>query len=226
MYLNQGQPDDDWHPDFVLQQFMLLWHDLHTSGSRKLMGFPSAAFAHGFALFASSAMLHELWGVRLNRPLNRRAVAVGLELSTLDETENSEPGVDNALRVLHGGERKGWWSNLFGTAQAYPDNRPDDDGDGEPDHPDEVGVKYRLDARVLPPGPNSLSLWDILLTFRANPAAGWNTDLEVGNPDYGVLRFIDRAVDIHELGDDVRNMLRRCIDPLAIDEPFESLPKR
>src|SRR5262245_42456681 len=226
MYLNQGQPDDDWHPDFVMQQFMLLWHDFHTSGSRKLMGYPSAAFAHGFALFASNAMLHELWGVRLNRPLSRRAVAVGLELSTLDETESSEPGVENALRVLRGGERKGWWSNLFGTAQAYPDNRPDDDGDGEPDHPDEVGVKYRLDGRVLPSGPYVLSLWDILHTFRASPATGWNTDLQVGHPDYGVLRFIDRAVDIHELGADVRSMRRRCIDPLAIDEPFESLPKR
>jgi hypothetical protein len=226
IYLNRGQPDDDWRPDFVLQQLMLLWHDLHTEGSRKLSGYPSAAFAHGFARFASNAMMDELWGVRLNRPLSRRAVAVGLELSTLDETESSEPGVDNALRVLRSGERNGWWSHLFGTAQSYPDNRPDDDGDGEPDHPDEVGVKYRLDARVLPSGRYFLSLWDILRTFRASPSAGWNTDLQVGNPDYGVLRFIDRAVDIHALGEDVRDLLRRCIDPLAIDEPFESLPKR
>ena len=183
---------------------MLLWQRNHTDGLRKMSGFPSAAFAQGFSLFASNALFHELWALRLNRPLNRRAVAAELALSTLDEIESSEPGVENALRLLRCGERKGWWSHLFGTAQSYPDNRPDDDGDGEVDHPDEVGVKFRLDGRELPAGPYYLSLWDILRTFRANPAKGWDTDLEVENPDYGVLRFIDRAVDIHELGDDVR----------------------
>ncbi len=225
IHLHQGQPDDDWYPDFVLRFFMLLWHDTTPTASRKMSGFPSADFAQGFSLFASNALLHELWGLRLNRPLNRRAVAAELALSTLDEIESSDPGVENALRLLRCGERKGWWSHLFGTAQSYPDNRPDDDGDGEVDHPDEVGVKYRLDGRELPAGPHYLSLWDILRTFRANPAKGWNTDLEVGNPDYSVLRFIDRAVDIHELGEDVRLMLKRCLDPLATDEPFESLPK-
>ncbi len=225
IYLHQGQPDDDWHPDFVLKQFMLMWHDFHTEGLRKISGFPSAAFAHGFSLFASNALLHELWGIRLNGPLNRRAVAAGLALSTLDEIEGSDPGVENALRLLRCGERAGWWNHLFGTAQSYPDNRPDDDGDGEVDHPDEVGVKYRLDGRQLPAGPHYLTLWDILGTFRARPGTDWNTDLQVGNPNYSVLRFIDRAVDIHKLGEDVRLMLKRCIDPLATDEPFESLPK-
>jgi hypothetical protein len=170
-------------------------------------------------------LLHELWGLRLERPFNRRKVAAGLALSTLDEIESSDIGTENALRLLRVGDRRGWWSHLFGTAQQYPDNQPDDDGDGEVDHPGEVGVKYRLDGRRLPAGPYHLSLWDILRTYRANPAKGWKTDLEVGNPDYGLLRFIDRAVDIHELGEDVRVMLIQCIDPLAIGEPFESLPK-
>ena len=225
LYLHQGQPDDDWHPAAVLFFLMLMWHDLHVEGNRKISGYPSAAFAEGFAGFAANALLHEVWGLRLNRPLNRRMVAAGLELSTLDEIESSEEGVANALRVLRNGERHGWWSHLYGTAQTYPE-RPDDDGDGEPDHPGEVGVKYRLDGRELPAGPHFLTLWDILRTFRANPAKGWNTDLQVGNPDYGVLRFIDRAVDIHDLGEDVRLMVRRSIDPLATVEPFESLPKR
>ena len=86
-------------------------------------------------------------------------------------------------------------------------------------------MKQRLDQRQVPAGPDHLSLWDILRTFRANPAKGWNTDLEVDNPDNSVLRFIDRAVDIHDLGEDVRLMLRECIDPLATDEPYERLPK-
>ena len=93
------------------------------------------------------------------------------------------------------------------------------------DYPDEVGVKYRLDGRKLPAGPYHLSLWDILRAFRSNPAKGWNTDLESGDSNNSVVRFIDRAVDIHDLGEDVRLMLRRSIDPLATDEPFESLPK-
>jgi hypothetical protein len=225
VYLHQGQPDEDWHPDVVLFFFMLLWHDRHTHGSRKINSYPSAEFAAGFAGFASNALLHELWGLRLDRPFNRRKVAAELALSTLDEIEGSDIGTENALRLLRVSDRKGWWSHLFGTAQQYPDNRPDDDGDGQMDHSGEVGVKYRLDGRRLPAGPYHLSLWDIIRTYRANPAKGWKTDLEVGNPDYGLLRFIDRAVDIHELGEDVRLMLRRCIDPLAIGEPFESLPK-
>ena len=224
IYLHENEPDA-WHPDMVLYRFMLQWHDHHTEGVRKASGFPSAFFAFGFSLFAANAMMHELWGSRLEQPLNRRAVAEGLALSTLEEIEHSEPGVQNALRLLRCDQRQGWWSHLFGTALAYPDNRPDDNGNGSPDHPDEVGVKQRLDQRQVPAGPDHLSLWDILRTFRANPAKGWNTDLDVDNPDYGLLRFIDRAVDIHDLGEDVRLMLRECIDPLGTDEPYERLPK-
>jgi hypothetical protein len=226
IYLHQGQPDDDWRPDVVLYWLMLHWHDYHTHGSRKLSGWPSAHFAFGFALFASKVLMHELWGRRLEAPLNRRTVAAGLALSTLDEIEDDDLGVESALRILRYGERKGWWSHLFGTAQLFPGNRPDDDGDGEPDHPNEVGVKHRLDGRQLPAGPHHLSLWDILRTFRANSSKGWDTDLDVSNGENSVLAFIERAVDIHGLGDDVGSMLRRCIDPLATAEPFESLPKR
>jgi hypothetical protein len=226
IYLHQGQPDDDWRPEMVLYWLMLHWHDYHTHGSRKLSGWPSAHFAFGFALFASKVLLHELWDRRLEAPRNRRTVAAGLALSTLEEIEDTDEGVENALRILRYGQRNGWWSHLYGTAQLFPANRPDDDGDGEPDYPGEVGVKHRLDGRQLPAEPHYLSLWDILSTFRANPAKGWDTNLNVGNPENSVLAFIDRAVDIHGLGDDVRDMLRRCIDPLATAEPFESLPKR
>ena len=39
------------------------------------------------------------------------------------------------------------------------------------------------------------------------------------------MKFIERAVDIHDLGDDVHQMLTRSIDPLGTCEPFESPPK-
>ncbi len=226
IHLVQAQPDDEWHPGAVLSWFMLMWHDYHTHGSRKISGYPSAEFARGFGAFASNTLMHELWGERLKPPLNRRTVATTLELSTLDELNGDGRGAADALHLLRYGERNGWWSHLFGTAQSFPDNRPDDDADGVADHPDEVGVKHRLDGRRLPPPPHHLSTWDILAAFRAHPAAGWDTDLQVGNPDAGVLQFIDRAVDIHGIGGDVLEMLRRCLDPLAIGEPFESLPER
>ncbi len=214
-------PNDAWHPAFVLERFMLLWHQRHTEGVYQTTTFP---FAEGFSLFASNALLHELWGVRLERPLNRRAVATEQSISTLDEIEESEEGVRNALRLLRCGDREGWWSHLFGTAQAYPDNRPDDNGNGSPDYPDEVGVKHRLDKRQLPTEPHSLSLWDILRTYRANPAKGWDTDFNIDDRSTSILAFIDRAVDIHEIGDQTRQVLRQCLDPLGTSEPYESLP--
>ena len=58
---------------------------------------------------------------------------------------------------------------------------------------------------------------------RASLGTKWNTDLQVGNVDYGTMRFVDRVVDIYKLGEDVRVMLKRCADPLATDEPYEAL---
>ena len=193
-------PDEAWHPAFVLERFMLMWHDFHTEGLRKLMNYPNAEFAHGFSLFASNALLHELWEVRLERPLNRRAVATELALSTLDEIEGSETGVQNALRLLRCGEREGWWSHLFGTAQSYPDNRPDDNGNGSADYPDEVGVKHRLDKRQLPDEPHSSVVVGHPAHVPGQPGQGLGHRPERRRPEsYSVLRFIDRAVDIHEI---------------------------
>jgi len=244
IYLHQGQPDNDWHPDVALHEFMHLWNYDHNQGTINWLGAicslrgehpidltthntqenPNVAFAEGCSEWASNALLHALWGVRLKKPLNRHWVSQ-LGLTTLEMVEKSDWAVESALRMLSYDENKGWWSHLFGTAESYPKNQPDDDSDGEPDHPEEVGVAP-LRQREVPAGANSLSLWDVLRTFRASPADGWTTDLQVGNVDYGVVRFIDRAVDIHHLGDDVGVMLKRCIDPLATDEPRSALATR
>ena len=68
-------------------------------------------------------------------------------------------------------------------------------------------------------------MWDILRTYRANPAKGYDTDLNVDDETFSVLAFIDRAVDIHEISDTTRQVLRQCLDPLGTSEPYESLPK-
>ena len=243
IYLNVGGDDDDWQPDTVLHEFMHMWNYDHNTGTINWLGAVcslrgnhpvdltthnfqenrNVAFAEGFSEWASNALLAELWGNRLNRPYNRRTVAGDLGLTTLEMVERSDFAVESVLRLLHTGDRHGWWSVLFGTRDTYPDNRLDDDGDGTIDHAREVGVKLSLARRVVPSGKDHLSVWDIMRAFRANPATKWDTDLQVGNVDYGIMRFVDRVVDIYMLGEDVRVMLKRCADPLATDEPYEAL---
>ncbi len=238
IYLHQGKPDDDWHPTTVVHEFMHLWNYDHNHGTINWLGAicslrgddpvdldthntqenPNVAFAEGCSNWASNALRHAIWGVRLARPLNRRHVARTLRLSTLENAEKSEHTVDSGLRLLSCSANRGWWSHLFGTADAAPKNLVDG-------FAHEVGIA-KLDRLGVPAGVNSLSLWDVLRTFRASPANGWDTDLQVGNVDYGIVRFIDRAVDIHHLGEDVRLMLKRCLDPLATDEPRDALPSR
>ena len=182
IYLHE-QPDDAWHPDVVLCRFMLHVARLTTPRACARLRLPERPSPRLLPVRVERACCTSCGEPRSSDRSTAEPSPTELALSTLDEIENSETGVQNALRLLRCGERQGWWSHLFGTAQAYPDNRPDDDGDGSPDHPDEVGVKHRLDQRQLPAGPHSLSLWDILRTYRANPAKGWNTDLDVDNPD-------------------------------------------
>jgi hypothetical protein len=103
---------------------------------------------------------------------------------------------------------------LYGTRDTYPDHRP---------YENEIGVRPSLTDRVVPAGKDHLSVWDIMRAFRASPGTKWDTDLQVGNVDYGIIRFVERVVDIYMLGEGTRVMLERCADPLATDEPYEAL---
>lgn len=220
---------DHWHPDTVLGFFWQAWHDAHVTGWGKSgQSFASGSHEDGFAAFATMAITHELWNGRLKKPFNRRYVAAGLSISTLDELEHTPEGVKHGLCLLRYGDRHGWWSHLHGTAQSYPAGRADDDGDGEPDFSGEVGIKHRLDGRVLPDEPHHLSLWDILRTYAPNEAAGLSEEFsngEVEDESLGLLAFIDRVAVVHGLSDDTRQMLLTSLDPLATKEPFEVLPK-
>jgi len=244
VYLHQGKPDDDWHPDVVLHEFMHMWNYDHNHGTINWLGAvcslrgehpidldthatqenPNVAFAEGCSEWASNALLHALWGTRQRRPLNRRHVAASLGFTTLEMVEKSDRTTESALRLLCVDDNRGWWSHLFGTAETSPENRPTDSRDGSIAFPEEVGIA-NLANRQVPADRNRLSVWEVLRAFRASPADGWPTDLEVGNVDHGILRFIDRVVDIHHLGEPVRLMLKRCIDPLATDEPRDALER-
>ncbi|MEU1973478.1 hypothetical protein ABZ477_17620 [Microbacterium sp. NPDC019599] len=217
MHLQEGS--DDWKPDTALQYFWQAWHDDHTSTSR------SEHFSTGFGAFATMAITHELWNGRLHKPYNRRYVAAGLSISTMEELENEPLGVQHALRLLRYDGRRGWWSHLFGTAQRYPAGREDADGDGSPDFPAEPGVKHRLAGRVVPGDePDHLTLWEILQTFRADQARGWPRDFALQDDDDGLLTFFDRVVSIHGLSENTHAMLLDALDPLRTEEPFEWLP--
>jgi hypothetical protein len=243
IYLHQANPDDHWHPATVIHELFHMWNYDHNHGTINWLGAvcslrgpdpvdldthnphgenPNVAFAEGCSEWASNAVLHRLWGARLEKPYHRRYVTESLGLSTLEMVEKSDFAVASALRLMSYDLNDGWWTHLLGTADTYPDNRVNADGDDTYDHPEETGVA-KLGKRDIPAGDNFVDMWDMLRTFRASPADGWKTDLEVGNVDYGIVRFIDRAVDIHHLGEDVRTMLKRSIDPLATDEPRDML---
>ena len=244
-YLDVGGEGIDWQPETVLHEFMHMWNYDHNTGTINWLGAVcslrghhpvdlsthgfqenrNVALAEGFSEWAQNALRAELWGIPLNRPYNRRTLAVDpdnrlfgldiLRLTTLEMVQRSDLGVDSVLRLLHTADPNGWWGALFGTRDTYPDHRLAD--------PDEVGVKPSLTDRVVPAGKDHLSVWEIMRAFRAHPGTKWDTDLQVGNVDYGIMRFVERVVDIYMLGEEVRLMLERCADPLATDEPYEAL---
>jgi hypothetical protein len=247
-YLDVGGDGIDWQPDTVLHEFMHMWNYDHNTGTINWFGAVcslrghhpvdlsthgfqenrNVAFAEGFSEWAQNALLAELWGKRLNRPYNRRTLAVdpdpdpehrlyrdpSLVLTTLEMVQRSDKGVDSVLRLLHTVDPNGWWGALFGTRDTYPDHRL---------YENEVGVKPSLADRAVPPGKDHLSVWEVMRAFRASPGTKWDSDLQVGNVDYGIMRFVDRVVDIYMLGEETRVMLERCADPLATDEPYEAL---
>jgi hypothetical protein len=64
-------------------------------------------------------------------------------------------------------------------------------------------------------------VWDVLKVFQANPAAGWPTEWQVGNNEYGVRRFFERAADIlSALDEPTKDLMLSLIDPNSTEEPL------
>jgi hypothetical protein len=65
-----------------------------------------------------------------------------------------------------------------------------------------------------------LTIWDVLKVFQANAAAGWPTEWQVGNNDYGVRRFFERAADVlDKLDEATEDLMLSLIDPDSTVEP-------
>jgi hypothetical protein len=63
-------------------------------------------------------------------------------------------------------------------------------------------------------------VYDVLKVFQANSAAGYSTEWQVGNNDYGVRRFFDRAADVlADLDVSTKDLMLSLIDPNSVEEP-------
>jgi hypothetical protein len=168
------------------------------------------SFQEGGAEFISWELLYELWGDepgstrKRKLPYSRYALVHDLHLDTIDEVEQNDNGVFRALCLL---TLPGLYSYRFGNK-----NNP-----LSTDHP--YPVQVDTSSLDCPQNPQ-LTIWKLLKVFQANPGAGWPTEWQVGNNDYGVRRFFERAADVlDELDEDTKDLLLGLIDPNSREQP-------
>ncbi|HEU5086893.1 MAG TPA: hypothetical protein VFT99_05590 [Roseiflexaceae bacterium] len=213
-----------WSPDTVLHEMSHLWNYDHNYGTANWIGAVLCppdfdthslaerrpiAFHEGFAEYAAQALLHEIWGNEPNsireRPLpySRNALVESLHLHTRDEVEQSDQGVFRALALL---TSRALYKRRFGDKDTRLDSYP---------YAQAVSTPTR-DC----PEPPRLTIWDVLKVFQANPGAGWPTEWQVGNNDYGVVRFFERAADVlPALDEATKDLMLNLIDPNGTLEP-------
>ena len=168
------------------------------------------AFHEGFAKYAAQALLHELWGGEANSncdrpvPYARYALVHTLKLDTVDEVERSDEGVYRALAVL---TARALYKKKFGDKNTRLDTNP-------------FTQPIENDKYDCPEAPG-LTVWDVLKVFQANSAAGWPTEWQVGNNEYGIRRFFERAADVlSALDDPTKDLMLSLIDPDNTEEPL------
>lgn len=215
-----------WDIQTVIHEFMHLWNYDHNHGTANWFGAVFCppdlnthgqaerrpiAFHEAFAEHASWELLYELWGPHVEPgstrtkelPYSRYALRNELHLDTSDEVEQSDRGVHSALRLL---TARDLYTLKFGTK----DHRT-----GADPYPDTVDTT----GHVCPAGPG-LTIWDVLKVFQANPSKGYATEWQVGNNDYGVRRFFERAEAVlSKLDDATKDLLLSLIDPASTVQP-------
>ena len=169
------------------------------------------AFHEGFAKFAAQALLHELWGGEANSkierpvPYSRYALVHSLHLDDIGEVERSDEGVYRALALLI---VRRLYEKTFGSKNTRLDS-----------HPFTQPADHKGYDCPEPPG---LTVWDVLKVFQANGARGWPTEWQVGNNEYGIRRFFERAADVlPALNESTKDLMLSLIDPNNTEEPLD-----
>lgn len=224
VYIHSTAKNDQWDVQTLIHELMHLWNYDHNHGTANWFGAVFCppdlsthsqaerrpiAFHEGFAEFASWELLHDLWGdepgsTRVKKlPYTRYALVHELHLDTIDELEQNDRGVFRALCLLAG---RAIYARRFGDKNTRLPSNPE---------PEKVSTAL-LDC---PENPR-VTIWDVLKVFQANPAAGYSTEWQVGNNDYGVRRFFERAADIlPNLTESTKDLMLSLIDPNSTEEP-------
>jgi hypothetical protein len=215
-----------WDIQTVLHEVMHLWNYDHNHGTANWFGAVFCpvdlnthgqaerrpiAFHEGFAEFASWELLYELWGPKVQSgstrvkklPYSRYALVNELHLDTIDEVEQNDKGVHSALSLL---AAESLYTLKLGTKNSRTDNDPE---------PDEVDIT----GHACPVSPG-VTIWDVLKVFQANASKGLTTEWQVGNNDYGVRKFIERAETVlSKLDDATKDLMLSLIDPSSTVQP-------
>lgn len=225
-YIHSTSSNDGWwDAETVLHEMMHLWNYDHNTGTANWLAAVACppdltthgeaeqrpiALQEGFAKYAAQALLHELWGGEANSnckrpvPYARYALVNTLKLDTIDEVERSDEGVYRAFAVL---TARALYKKKFGDKNTRLDN-----------YPETQPIKH--DKYDCPEAPG-LDVWDVLKVFQANEAAGWENEWEVGNNEYGIRRFFERAADVlSALDEPTKDLMLSLIDPNSTEEPL------
>lgn len=226
-YIHKTASNDSWwSAETVLHEVMHLWNYDHNHGTANWFGAifcppdlnthgqaeqRPIAFHEGFAKYAAQALLHALWGNentnenRRPQPYTRYALVHSLHLDTVDEVERSDEGVYRSLATL---TVRDLYHLTYGTKNTRLSSDP---------HPlEDEGLVLGA------PAEPRLTVWDVLKVFQANSGAGWPTEWQVGNNDFGVRRFIERAADVlADLDAPTKDLLLSVIDPNNTEEPVD-----
>lgn len=212
-------PDDTNFLHTLVHEIMHLWNYDHNKGTSNWLKAicdgnthsfqedPAIAFHEGFAEYAKDDLLHKIWKWEKVEPFDRKYLNSNLGLRNLTLVEGSDKGVTNALHVL---TTPNIYRRYFGT-----NNSTTPEGNY-------AGTVSAIKSSGCPSSPN-IDIWQVLKVFRASPSKGWDTDWQVGNKSYGIVRFFERASDILSgLGKKNKDLFLELIDPSSIVEPQDS----
>lgn len=193
----------------LLHEIMHIWNYQHNSGttnwlahlnSKEIDGVqqyePYVAFHEGFAEYAAYEIAHHLFGRVKLLPFSRRHLVEVRSLDTIKKIErDAYNGVVTCLRMLTA-EKPGQVVTKGSVSSTFA--RLED---------------RKCDAQQL------MDFWDVLRTF--SPGPNWKTEWQVGNRDYGVFRFFDRAIDLNErVTREKIDALVQVLDPTTGYETF------